>query len=54
MLVLSPIIIGEEVWEVFEVWDVRVGVEHFQPVQKVGDFGLPMLVLSPIIKGEEV
>ena len=26
------------------------GVENFQPLQKVGDFGLPMLVFSPIIK----
>jgi hypothetical protein len=27
-----------------------VGVEDFQPLQKVGDFRLPMLVISPIVK----
>jgi hypothetical protein len=35
-------------------WGFSGGVEDFQPLQKVGNFRLPMLVFSPIIKGVEV
>ena len=43
-----------EVFEVYEVTEIWLVVEDFQPLQKVWGFRLPMLVFSPNIKDKYV